>query len=291
MKKELCIALGDFDGVHLGHQAIINSTVNNELNLTPAVYTFNTNCKGAKLITDNEQKEALLRKYGIKEVIFGEFNKIKDLSPTEFVNDILISDLNAKVIVCGTDFKFGKNAVGDVSTLEAICKEHKIKLCLVDILDFTQDKISSSDIRERIENGDMENVSKLLGRYYSIVGIVEHGKKLGTVNQTPTVNLSINPDRIIPSYGVYITRTKINGKFYNSISNVGVRPSVEQTDIPNIETNIFDFADDLYGEKITVEFIKKIRDEKKFCNKDDLFTQVKQDIGYARSYHNGETND
>ena len=163
-------------------------------------------------------------------------------------------------------------------------------LIIVDLLQENGKKISSTDIRRLILNGNMEGVKSLLGRNYSITGKVLHGKRLGNQKQAPTINISFAPNMLIPAYGVYITKTVIKNKIYNSISNVGIRPSVEITDKPNIETNIFDFNDDIYDECVTIEFLKMIRPEIKFSNTNELFKQIHKDISYAKHYFIGENN-
>lgn len=291
MENKRCIALGDFDGVHLGHQAVIDATVKNEYNFIPAVYTFTYNCKGAKLITDNALKSNLLYALGIKEIFFGEFEKIKDLSPIDFVEQVLMNKYNAHAIVCGENFRFGKNAQGDVGTLKRICDKHGIILNVINIQNNENIRISSSDIRKLIESGNIEKANELLARRFSVSGTVLHGKHLGNKNNAPTANIAFSENSIIPSYGVYITNTIIDGARYNSISNIGVRPSVESSNIPNIETNIFKLDEEIYGATITVEFIKKLRNEIKFDSKEQLFKQVLIDISNAKEIFNGETNE
>lgn len=291
MDKKLCVALGDFDGVHIGHRAVISAALQKSDVLTPAVYTFENNSKGSKLITDNKIKARLFEQFGIKKVIFDDFEKVKTLTPTQFVTDVLLARLNAKTVVCGEDYRFGKGACGDVNTLISLCNECNIEVVVVKLKNFTDNKISSSYIRELIEQGSVEKAAKLLDRNYSVVGTVCRGKHLGSANQTPTVNIEFENNSVIPAYGVYLTRTRVDDRVYNSITNVGVRPSVENTDIPNAETNLFDFSGDLYGKQIEISFIKMIRREQKFDSPEKLFTQIKADIQYAKSYFGENDND
>ncbi len=291
MKKELCAALGDFDGVHLGHIAVINTALRCCGNFTPAVYTFAHNCKNASVITDNEQKEKVILSLGIEKVIFDDFDSIKDYSPLQFVKEILNDKYNIKTVVCGKDFRFGKDAEGNVLILKKLCDENGISLITVDSVDVGGNKISSTDIRNSIENGDMECAAKMLGRPFCVNGIVTHGKGLGHTKKTPTVNISFKENVVIPAFGVYITKTSIDGTEYNSISNVGIRPSVENTDKPNIETNIFDFDSDIYGKNISISFIKMLRPEIKFESSDKLFEQIKKDILTAKEYFSEENSE
>lgn len=290
MNIGLCAAIGDFDGIHIGHTAVIKCAVKYCGELTPAVYTFSKNCKNAPMITNNSAKSLLLQKLGIQKIIFDDYNDIKDLSPAFFVKEILKSRYNIQKIICGKDFRFGKNAVGDTAVLKEICVQNGIELLTVEPLMIDKQKISSSTIRNFIESGDMQNASKLLGYDFFVSGTVIHGKSLGRTKKSPTVNIPLDDDCVHPAYGVYITKTTIDDKCYNSVSNVGIRPSVENTHKPNIETNIFDFNRDIYGKEITVQFIKMIRREIKFESTDCLFDQIQKDILSAKNYFIGESN-
>ncbi len=288
MKNKLCVAIGDFDGVHLGHRQLLDLTVKNKLGLVPAVYTFSENCKGSKVITTRAEKEVILKGLGIKQIIFDKFENIKDLTAQKFIREIICKRLNAKMLVCGKDFKFGKDAAADVGVLENLCKESGIELSVSDSFYFRGKKLSSSDIRLFISQGDMTSVCQALGRNYTISGSVTHGKHMGSENKVPTVNIALDDSRAIPAYGVYITKTHIGTVEYESITNVGVRPSVENSGKPNMETNIFDFRKDIYDEDITVEFIKMIRPEIKFKNSAELYKQISSDVQTAKKYFSGD---
>ena len=290
MDKLLCAAIGDFDGVHLGHQEVILAAVNNRYGYTPAVYTFETNCKSARVITDNTTKEKLIRELGIEKLIFDDFDKIKNFTPEQFVKDVLIDKYGIGAIVCGADFRFGKNASGDTEILKKLGRKYKIKVKVVNKFEFAGKKLSSSSIREMLENGDMESAAEALGHRYTVTGTVVHGKHLGHQNDAPTVNIDICQNALIPAYGVYITRIEIDGKKYHSVSNIGVRPSIEKSKTPNIETHILDFNQSIYGKQISVEFIKMIRPEIKFKNQQMLFEHINNDIQMAKAYFNGESN-
>ena len=291
MEKGLCAAIGDFDGVHLGHRQVINAAVNNRFGHTPAVYTFEKNCKSARIITDNITKKKLIESLGINHIIFDDFSKIKDLTPERFIKDVLIDKYGIASIVCGTDFRFGKNASGDIELLKELSKEYGLYFEAVKQYTFSGEKLSSSKIRDMISDGDMEKAANALGHSFCVTGEVIHGKRLGSKNSTPTVNIEFEKNNIIPAYGVYITKIESDGKKYKAISNVGIRPSVENGQRPNIETNIFDFDKEIYGHRITVEFIKMIRPEIKFKKQELLFEQIRKDIQMAKTYFYGEDNE
>ncbi len=284
----MCVALGDFDGVHIGHRALLSAVVENSVDCMATAYTFFENCKGARVITGNAEKQLLLTEAGIDLVYFDNFENIKRLTPERFVNDILKERLNTRCVICGDDFRFGADAAGDVKTLERLCAFWGIKTVVVDRVICGGKKLSSSDIRLMIECGDMAAASKALGRLYSVTGRVEHGKSLGAARGIPTVNLPLCEKKVIPAYGVYFTHILIDGKRYNGVSNVGVRPSVEDTVRPNVETNIFDFDGDLYDREITVEFILMHRKETKFDSTDALYSRICKDVADAKTYFNGD---
>ena len=288
MENKLCVALGDFDGVHLGHRRLLDVTVNNPYGFIPAVYTFNGNCKGAKVIMTGTEKRARLTELGVKRIIFDDFEKVRRLSPQEFAENVLFKRLNAGAVVCGMDFRFGRNADGDIGVLTELCRSAGVFLLTVDCLAGQHGKLSSSDIRLMIRNGQMEKAAAALGSRFFVTGTVSHGKRLGSRHNTPTVNIKIDAGRIVPKYSVYITQTVLDGKKYNGITNVGVRPSVEDTDIANIETNLFDFDAEIYGSQIRVEFIKMLRSERKFESRELLFSQIAADIAAAKAYFDGE---
>lgn len=288
MNDKLCAALGDFDGVHAGHRLLLQTAVDNKFGFVPAVYTFNNNCKGAPAVMSRTEKEQYIYKLGIKKIISDDFESVRGMPPAEFIEKVLYERLNVGMVVCGSDFRFGKNASGDADFLAESCREYGIKAAVVDPLYYDGKKLSSSMIRKKLASGDMESVFNMLGRYYSVSGKVIHGKELGRRHTVPTVNTPLKHGRAVPAYGVYITRTTVGNNVYNSISNVGVRPSVENTDTPNIETNLFGFAGEVYGEDINVEFIKMLRNERRFDSSDQLYRQIAQDIETAKTYFNGE---
>ena len=211
MDKLRCVAIGDFDGVHLGHQEVIKCAANNKYGHIPTVYTFKSNCKSARLITNNKSKTELITELGIEEIIFGDFSKIKKLSPEEFIKDIMIQKYNVGSIICGTDFRFGKNAEGDVKLLKELSKKYKFKFHAVKQLDMLNTKLSSSHIRELLSDGEIEKANMLLGHRFSVNGKVVHGKHLATENNTPTINIDFEKGMIVPAYGVYVTKVCVDG--------------------------------------------------------------------------------
>jgi riboflavin biosynthesis protein ribF len=278
------IALGNFDGVHLGHQQVISAAVKGAGVYTPAIYTFEINSKGAKCITSISDRSRLFYELGVKRCVFDDFKDVKDISAADFITDILIGRLNAKLVYCGEDFKFGKGAKGDTSLLKEYGDKLGFKVNIIPLMELDGKKISSSDIRRYIELGEIQKANRRLGRPYSITSDIIHGKGMGHTFGVPTINQCFNPCMVEPKFGVYATRISLGGKIYNSITNIGVRPSVNDGKNPNIETFVFDYNNDVYGLTTTVYFYKMIREERKFKSLDLLYNTIQADINTAKLF-------
>lgn len=289
-KKPSAVALGNFDGVHKGHTKILNALSNSCYN--KVVYTFFEHplnlLKGkgsVKVINTRDEKISIMENLGVDTVIFDDFLKVKDMSPQEFVEKILVGTLNAKEVFCGYNFRFGVNAEGDTNTLIELCKNYSISVFITEITQVDNNPVSSSQIRECIFEGNVEKAEKLLGRYFFVKSTVRHGKAFGRTLGFPTVNLDFEEDRAVLSYGVYLGRVSLCGKTFPAVVNIGLRPTVEvNATSAKIEAHIIGFEGDLYGESIAVEFIKKIRSEKKFDSLNELKEQVLKDIEYSKNY-------
>ncbi len=288
----VCIALGNFDGVHLGHKKLIEMTIDSakEKSLCSAIFTFSENPKtifsdgNIKRIMHDTEKNSILEKMGIDilfNVPFDESTMI--MSPMSFLSDILIDRMNMRNLFCGYNFKFGHKGKGDVTFLEENASELGYKLNVMPEFRIDDKVVSSSLIRESVIEGDMQLCIKLLGRPYSISGDVVEGNKLGKHIGFPTSNLAIDPDIVSPRNGVFATYCIYNNRKYPSITNIGIKPTVPGIHKKNMETHIFDFSDELYDKNITIEFIEKIRDEKKFTSFDDLSSQITKDCQSARN--------
>lgn len=288
------VGLGNFDGLHIGHMALINTLIReSRLNgLASIVYTFTKhpeNILRKKLITPlllTEQKKIdLLREISLDYLYFNDFNEeFSRLSPEEFVKYILIDKLHIKLAVVGYDYKFGFKGQGEVPFLKELGQKYGFKVIVIPAIKCDNQIISSTKIRQCIINGDLEMAYKLLGRNYSITAEVVSGRRIGNTIGFPTAN--IHPERflVLPVNGVYITKTLLDGKLYNSITNVGYNPTFEDTKDKTVETHLIDFNQDIYGKKIEVFFLKKIRDEKKFENVALLSEQIAHDMKEAREF-------
>lgn len=288
------VGLGNFDGLHIGHMALINTLIRESQlnNLNSIVYTFTKhpeNILRKKLITPlllTEQKKIdLLGEISLDYLYFDEFNEdFSRLSPEDFVKKILLDKLNIKLAVAGYDYRFGYMGQGDIPFLKELGQKYGFKVVVIPAIKCDDEVISSTRIRNCIINGELETAYKLLGRNYSITAEVVSGRRIGNTIGFPTAN--IHPERflVLPENGVYITKTLLDGKLYNSMTNVGYNPTFEDVKQKTVETHIIDFNQDIYGKKIEVFFLKKIRNEKKFESVELLKAQISKDMGTARRY-------
>ncbi len=282
------IALGFFDAVHVGHKQVIGECVKiaKEKELQNAVFTFKSNPskffgKNEKLIYTFEERTKLFDMLGVNTIISAPCDeKFFSMSPKEFLS-ILVDKLKVVGIVCGYDYTFGKNGSGNVDTLIDFCDKNGIYLKVVDKIESLGDKISSRIIRKYVDNGEIEKANFLLGRNYSISGVVVKGRGEGKKSLFPTINVDYPTDKQIPNSGVYATRTVIDGMSYNCVTNVGSHPTYNDFR-ENVETYVIDFDKDMYGKNVSIEFIKKLRDISKFESVDALKKQIEKDITVAR---------
>jgi len=289
--EKLAIALGNFDGVHLGHQALLQRCVAlKKEGYTPAALMFSEdpeNCLAGmcvtRQITDNAQKEAIMKSMGIEKVIFMNFMENKDYSPKEFA-DMLKNKYNAAALICGFHYRFGKFAKGDATLLKRLATERGISFHKVEPVTVDNMLVSSTLIRGFIAEGNVEKAWEFLGRPFCVEAPVVEGKHLGRTLGFPTVNQRFEKNSVVPACGVYITNVYVDGVRYGGVSNVGLRPTVENTKECNIETNILDFDKDIYGKTVRVEFIKMLRKEKKFSDINQLAKAVSEDRETAISF-------
>ena len=292
-ESDSAVALGCFDGVHIGHEKIISATVEEaeKNSLCAVVWSFQSPPKvffsrdaaqNDLLITPFPEKRRIIRKLGADVLISTRFDeRIASLTPEEFFENILVGCLRAKHIFCGFNYRFGKGGKGDVKVLSSLCDERGIKLSVLDEIKIDGISVSSTAIRSYLLEGDVENAQRMLGRPYSIREKIEDGQHLGRTLGFPTVNQRV-PQGCLPiKNGVYLTKVKFGGKTKYGITNIGMRPTVKGTQRV-AETNIFDFDGSLYGRYVTVEFVKFIRAERKFDSLDELTNQVNADIQMAK---------
>lgn len=265
------VALGCFDGIHKGHMTVIRGAVDcRSKNLTPAVFTFDDNPtallngkKIPKLIT-TEQKRSLLEQAGVEYLFPADFNSVKDMSPGQFVSDILKDKLKAKRVFCGFNYHFGANAEGDCETLRRLCEKADIEVIAAPPVMFKEEPISSTRIRHALKQGQIKDVTTMLGREFSFKLMVEKGNQLGRRIGTPTFNQPMPVQLILPRFGVYASAVTTENGIACGVTNIGIKPTVG-SDAPLAETWMPEVhCGDLYGKVIEVKLIDFIRPETKF---------------------------
>jgi riboflavin kinase/FMN adenylyltransferase len=278
------VAIGNFDGFHLGHRKLID-TLNRiawERKLKSVVLTFTPNPKiyfnkELNLITSDEQKRQILEGLDVDDVTFLDFDRISHLSGEAFVENVLIGQYSVKYIVMGENFRFGKNRESDVDSLKRMARTYGFEIIVVAPLVLDGIPISSSLIRHKLSCADIEASNRMLGRLYYIDGVVEKGDKIGRQLGFPTINIDTR-NEILPE-GVFKTRTEIlsHRKVYDSITYIGTSPTFSGKE-KKIETHILDFDRNIYGEKVRIYFQKRLRGEMKFDSRRNLIDQIKEDI-------------
>ncbi len=293
-KDGLCLTIGNFDGFHNGHQEILKILKKTSIKkkLLSAVMSFdphprsffNKDIENFNIYTKKD-KLKFLKDFGIDIYINFIFDKkLSEYSSNEFIENILVKKLNIKNLIVGSDFKFGKDRTGNIDILNNFSKIYNYEINLVNTVNMKnkKEKYSSSLIRKDIEDGNFESVSKSLGRYWHMTGKIVEGQKKARKINFPTANMQ--PDNhILPKKGVYCVEVVHSGKKYFGISNFGVRPTVDGSKLL-LETHIFNFNEDIYGNELTVRFLTFIRPEEKFDNFELLTEQIKKDIKTARNY-------
>ena len=284
------ITLGNFDGLHLGHQELIKRIIQRaeETASLSMVVTFRPHPlkilapdKCPPLISIYEEKIRLLEKLGIDVLVKIPFSlDFAAMEPRAFVKDLLCDLLGAKEIFVGYNYRFGKGRKGDIRLLRELGEEFGFAVREIDQVSLNGEVISSTRIRQLLKNGEVEAAAKFLGRPYALCGIVVKGDGRGRGLGFPTANIA-SRHAIIPSNGVYAVKLSVRDRDYNGVVNIGMRPTFEPGTLA-IEVHIFDFDEDIYGEEITVSFMRKIREEKKFRNAGALIKQISKDITEAR---------
>lgn len=283
------VALGMFDGVHRGHQKVIRAAA--ELShLRTVVLTFTTKRRRPKKkatqkdILTPENRLKCLEQTGVDAVYMPDFDEMKQITAEEFISDILQGVLNAKVVCCGEDFRFGYRAMGDVNFLTERCAQLGIKVIVVPPEQDGERTVSSTWIRQCLLEGDIPTANRLLGYRYFIEGEVVYGKQLGRTIDCPTINQELSENICIPRYGVYISTTTIQGKEYPSITNIGIKPTILGQRQPLAETHVIGINRHMYGEVLRVKLYKFIRREQRFDSIYELSRHIQRDIHTARLY-------
>ena len=285
--QNTAVACGKFDGIHLGHQALLNQLFDlKQQGLQPTVFTFDTSIS-AKMAQDGfiytrKERAHILAQMGIAnlaEYVFDE--AFASMQPEQFIKTVLVEQLGAKAVVVGEDFRFGCQRSGDITTLEKYAPLYDYQLYVVPKQQDIAGKISSSRIREAILTGDMKKAAAMLGRPYFVMGEVIYGQQLGRTIGMPTANVAVPEHKIVPPKGVYITRSRMEQQVYYGITNIGSKPTVKGTEV-GVETYLFDFQENIYGKQMQVEFLQFCRKEQCFSSIEELTEQMHKDAQKAR---------
>lgn len=297
--KNAVVTIGNFDGVHVGHQALLSAirTHADRIGGTAIAITFRPHphfvlrpTAAPHLINTYDEKLELLGRYGADIVIEEPFSReFSNITPDQFVTQLLVQRLETKVLYLGYDFAFGKERAGSVETIRRLTEARGIEMDVVPPVKIEGKPVSSSLIREHLDRAEIEAANLCLGRPFFLRGLVWRGEGRGRTIGVPTANLQTE-NRKYPKVGVYATRCLWRGQWHNSISNIGYNPTFkgDGSDLPlKIETHLFDFSADMYGDEIQVEFFSFLRPEQKFSGADQLLAQIRQDSEKARGVLRG----
>lgn len=287
-------AIGFFDGLHKGHQKVIQHAVQlaKKHEKESAVISFhphpsvvlNKSEKSVHYITTLDEKEEFLAEMGVDRLYIITFNKeLSLLSPERFIEHF-IKNLHITHLVAGFDYTFGHKGAGNMNNIDTYSQGY-FKTTSIEAVTWEEEKVSSTRIRAHLTNGSVDKVKQLLGRPYQTKGIVVEGAKRGRKLGFPTANLHVHEEKFLPKQGVYAVKVKHNGKLYQGMTNLGVKPTFEKDVLKqSIEVNIFDMDEDLYGKELTIYWYQYVRDEKKFNSLDELIDQLKTDEKTIRNY-------
>jgi riboflavin kinase/FMN adenylyltransferase len=292
--KRAVITIGNFDGVHIGHQALFHEVIEKAAAIdgTSVAMTFEPHPvrvlkqnNHPPLITLYEQKAELIERTGIDVLICVPFTlEFAGLSAEQFIKDLLVQKIGMKAIVVGKDYSFGKNREGNIALLQSFAPQFGFEVIVAGWIRSAkalEDRISSTRIRELITEGLMEQAEKMLGRHYQIRGRVVTGRdRGGKLLGIPTANINLH-DELCPKTGIYAVTVEFDGKKYKGVANIGYSPTFDDHEF-TVEVHILDFSANIYGKKLHINFIKRIRDEKKFSNISELVAQIKLDIAAGR---------
>ncbi|MEY8338928.1 bifunctional riboflavin kinase/FAD synthetase [Lachnospiraceae bacterium 62-35] len=288
------VTIGKFDGRHRGHQKLLTAMLDwkQSCGFAVAVFTFSktpgnvVDGKDQTVITTNEERRHIMEQAGVDYLVEYPFNEmVSHMSPEEFVEKILVEQMNARAIVVGTDCGFGYQRAGNAALLQTLSSRLGYELTVVEKAQEDHRDISSTYVREELDKGNMEKANELLGAPYSIHGRVIHGNHIGSsILGFPTANIQPQPEKHLPRFGVYVSRVLTEDKEYRGITNIGRKPTIEGKNPVGVETYLVDFEGNLYGQTIEVQLYHFLRPEKRFDSLDELRAQIQRDKKNGRDY-------
>ncbi len=293
LNKETAVAIGKFDGLHLGHKSLLQKVLaKKEEGLEACVFTFDPSpavffgFSDGKELTTREEKRRLLERMGVDVLV--EFPMTREsaaMEPEAFIEEVLVNQLKVRYIAAGTDVSFGAKGAGNAEMLQKLSGAYGYQVETIEKVKLEKTEISSTLVRSQVEAGNMPYVEKLLGMPYTIVGSVQHGKALGRKMGMPTVNLLPEKEKLLPPKGVYYSEVRYKGKIYAAISNIGYKPTVSREQILGVESYLYDFEEEIYGEDIEVGLLAFKRSEMCFEGVEELREQMQKDILEGKKYH------
>lgn len=290
LERETAAAIGKFDGVHIGHRRLLEEILSRKKDgLAACVFTFDPppavffGCPDGKELTTREEKRLLFERMGVDILVEFPLNERTAATPPEdFARDILAGQMQVRFLAAGTDLSFGAKGAGNAALLRRLGPELGFQVETIDKVCLEGQEVSSTLVRTRVEQGEMESVERLLGMPYMVAGQVVPGRQLGRTLGFPTVNLLPEKDKLLPPKGVYLSRVRHGDKIYRAISNVGFKPTVTKEHVIGVESYLYDFFGDLYGETIEVHLCAFRRPERRFDSVEALQKQLEDDIAAGK---------
>lgn len=296
LEKETAAAIGKFDGIHIGHRRLLDEILSRkEKRLAACVFTFDpspavlfapspADGREPTLLTTREEKRLLFERMGVDVLIEFPLNRETAATPAlEFVRKILAGRMNVRFLAAGRDLSFGAGGAGNAALLREVCQELGFEFMTIDKVCLEGDEVSSTLVRRHVEEGRMESAERLLGNPYMIAGKVAKGKQLGRTLGFPTLNVLPPGGKLLPPNGVYFSRVRYKGKIFRAISNVGYKPTVTEERVLGVESYLYDFRDDIYGETIEIYLCSFHRPERRFGSMEALRRQIHEDIAAGES--------
>lgn len=285
------VAIGKFDGIHLGHRKLLEKIIQQkEKGYLATVFTFDTSAAAFfggddKELTTREEKRRLFARMGMDVLIEFPLNQETAATPPDvFVEEYIIRQMKAAYICAGMDVSFGQRGTGNYQLLQQYAAAGDYQIEIIDKVMAGGEEVSSTRIREAIRSGEIQLANEMLGTAYSLTGVVAHGRRLGRTIGMPTANLLPEKDKLLPPNGVYYSRVRYQDKVYKAISNIGCKPTVSAEMVLGVESYLYDFTEDIYGKEITVELLEFRRPEMKFADVEALKTQMEKDIQAGKTY-------
>lgn len=289
LPKPGAVAIGKFDGVHLGHRELIRRVIRQkQAGLSAVIFTFDTSAAAffggeEKELTTKTEKRRIFEEMGVDVLIEFPLNReTAATEPEEFVHRYLVEQMQAAYICAGPDLSFGRRGAGNYALLQKHAEHYGYRVELISKVEVDGEEVSSTRVREAVRRGEMELVTRMLGTPYSVNGQVEHGNRLGRTMGMPTANLLPEPDKLLPPNGVYYSKVTVDGKAYKGISNVGCKPTVSDEQIMGVETYLYDFEGNLYDREISVSLLAFRRPEMRFDSVKSLKEQLAADFAAGR---------